>query len=118
MGTWGAGNFDSDGAFDFIDEQIDRYITLVTEICADEEYRFRLDEDAEAELMPSIELLIFLCEHCGGVLPTGLDIAAWKQRYLAMYDADINYLEPSPEIKEERRAVIERTFDRLLHYQR
>ena len=99
-------------------EQIDRYITLINEIFADEEYRFLLDEDAEGELMPSVEILILLCEHCNGVLPEDLDVAAWKQRYLAMYDVQINGLDPVPGHKEERRAVIESTFDRLLTYQR
>jgi Domain of unknown function (DUF4259) len=118
MGTWGTGNFDSDGASDFIFEQIDRFVALINEIFADEEYRFRLDEDAEAELMPSVEILILLCEHCSGVLPEGLDISAWKQRYLEMYDAQADGLAPVPGFKEERRAVIEKTFDRLLQWQR
>jgi hypothetical protein len=117
MGTWGAGNFANDAALDFIGHEIDRYITLINEIFADED-RFRLDEDAEGELMPSVEILIVLCERCAGILPTGLDIAAWKQRYLEMYDAQIDGLAPVPGHKEERRAVIETTFDRLLIYQR
>jgi hypothetical protein len=118
MGTWGAGTFDSDGASDFIFEQTDRYVALINEIFADEEYRFLLDEDAEAELMPSVEILILLCERCNGVLPEGLDIGAWKQRYLAMYDDQSDRLEPVAGFKEERRAVIEKTFDRLLKWQR
>jgi len=118
MGTWGAGNFDSDGASDFIFEQIDRYVALINEIFADEESRFRLDEDAETELMPSVEILLLMCEHCNGVLPKGLDISAWKQRYLEMYDAQIDGLEPVVGFKEERRAVIEQAFDRLLRWQR
>jgi Domain of unknown function (DUF4259) len=118
MGTWGVGNFDSDGAIDVIDEQIDRYITFIKEIFADEVYRFRLDEDAEAELIPSVEILIFLCERCGGVLPEGLDIAAWKQRYLTMYDEQIDGLKLRGHQKEQRHAVIASTFDRLLPYQR
>jgi hypothetical protein len=118
MATWGAGNFDSDGAFDFIFEQIERYVALINEIFADEEYRFLLDEDAETELMPSVEILILLCERCNNVLPEGLKVDAWKQRYLAMYDAQIDDLAPVPGFKEERRAVIERTFDRLLKHQR
>jgi hypothetical protein len=117
MGTWGAGNFDSDAALDFIGEQIRRYIAIINEVFA-VEYRFRLDEDAEGELIPSVEILIFLCEHCGGILPSGLDVAAWKQRYLAMYDAQISGLAPVGGYKEERRALIESTFDRLLTHQR
>jgi hypothetical protein len=117
MGTWGAGNFASDAALDFIAHQMRRYITLINEIFADED-RFRLDEDAEGELMPSVEILILLCERCAGILPKGLDVTAWKQRYLEMYDAQIDGLAPVPGHKEERRAVIERTFDRLLTHQR
>ncbi len=81
-------------------------------------YRFLLDEDAETELMPSIEILILLCEHCTGVLPEDLDVAAWKQRYLVLYDEQIDHLAPVPGFKEERRAVIEKTLDRLLKWQR
>ena len=68
--------------------------------------------------MPSVEILILLCEHSGGVLPKGLDVAAWKELYLDMYDAQIDGLAPVPGHKEERRAVIETTFDRLLTHQR
>ena len=39
-------------------------------------------------------------------------------RYLEMFDAHIDHLAPVPGFKEERRAVIESTFDRLLPYQR
>ena len=42
MGTWGASNFASDAALDFIAHQMRRYITLIDEIFADED-RFRLD---------------------------------------------------------------------------
>ena len=75
MGTWGAGNFASDAALDLIAHQVRRYITLINEIFADED-RFRLDEDAEGELMPSVEILILMCERCAGILPKGLDVTA------------------------------------------
>src|SRR5262245_36285860 len=117
MGTWGAGNFDSDAALDFVGEQIRRYIALINEVFA-VAYRFRLDEEADGELIPSVEILILLCEHCGGVLPSWLDVAAWKQRYLAMYDAQISGLAPVGGYGDERRAVIESTFDRLFTHQR
>jgi hypothetical protein len=47
------------------------------------------------------------------VLPEGLDIAAWKQRYLAMYDEQIDGLKPRGHQKEQRRAVIASTPDQL-----
>ena len=37
MGAWGAGNFDSDAALDFVGHEIDRYITLINEIFADDD---------------------------------------------------------------------------------
>jgi len=116
LGTWGFGNFESDDALDFVDEQIDRLVAIITEIFADEQ-RFLLDEGAEGQLMPSAEILILLCEHCGALLPKEIDVAAWKRRYLDMYDAQIDGVSWAPGYKEARRAVIESTFDRLLTHQ-
>jgi hypothetical protein len=113
MGTWGPGNFDSDMALDFINEQVDHYVRLI-EAIFDDEQRFLLDEDAEAMILPSIEILLLLCGECHGVLPTSLDVAAWTARYLAMYDDQIDGLEPGPDFKRQRRTVIEETFDELL----
>jgi hypothetical protein len=116
MGTWGADNFASDMALDFINEQVDHYVGVMEEIFGDEG-RFRLDEDAEGMLMPSVEILILLCEQCHGVLSEGVDVAGWKARYLAMYDDQIDGLDPALDFKQERRAVIAATFDKLLHWQ-
>jgi hypothetical protein len=117
MGTWGFGNFESDAALDFVDEQIDRFVAIITEVFADEQ-RSLLDEDAEGQLMPSVEILILLCEHSSAALPKEIDVAAWKRRYLELYDAQIDGLSAAPGYKEARRAVIESTFDRLLPHQR
>lgn len=116
VGTWGFGNFESDDAQDFVDEQIDRFVDIITEVFADEQ-RFLLDEGAEGQLMPSVEILILLCEHCGALLPQEIDVAAWKRRYLEMYDAQIDGVSAAPGYKDKRRAVIESTFDRLLPHQ-
>ncbi len=112
MGTWGPSNFENDAALDFINREVDRYVGIIQGIFADEQ-RFRLDEDAEGMLTPSIEILQLLCEHAGGVLPQKLDVAAWKTHYLAMYDDQIDDLEPQGDFKQQRRAVIEATFDKL-----
>lgn len=113
MGTWGAGTFQNDAALDFINIEVDRHIAAIEAIFADES-RFRLDEDAEGELMPRIEILLALCERCHGVLQENVDIAVWKVHYLAMYDEQIDDLEPTDDYKEQRRAVIASTFDRLI----
>ena len=113
MGTWEPGTFDNDAALDFINEEIDRHISAIEAIFADGE-RFCLDEDAEGELMPRVEILILLCESCHGVLPEELDSGRWKAQYLEMYDDQINGLEPSEEYKRQRRISIAATFDRLI----
>ena len=117
MGTWGAGIFEKDAALDFINDEIDRHVRAIEEIFADDT-RFQLDEDAEGELMLRIELLVLLCEHCSGVLPDKLDFRAWKTRYLTMFDEQIDGLEPADGYKQQRRAVIADSFDRLVSQQR
>lgn len=117
MGTWGPGNFENDAALDFIDEEIDRHVRAIETILADSQ-RFRLDEDAEGELMPRVAILALLCEHSAGVLDSAPgnapDVGAWKARYLEMYDDNIDYLEPRGDFKLQRRAVIANTFDKLI----
>jgi hypothetical protein len=112
MGTWGPVNFASDAALDFIGGEIDRYVGIIQAIFADGQ-RFRLDEDAEGMLVPCVELLSLLLEHGDAVLPKNLDVAAWKARYLEMYDDQIDGLEPTEGYKQQRRVAIEATFDKL-----
>ncbi len=113
MGTWGSGNFENDAELDFINKQVDHYVGLIEAIFGDTE-RFRLDEDAESMLMPCIELLLLVCTHCHGVLPKALSVSTWKVRYLAMYDKQIDRLEPRSDFKRQRRSIINDTFDKLL----
>lgn len=113
MGTWGIGTFVSDEALDFINKEVGRHVTAIEEILADN-LRFRLDEDAEGELMPRIEILRVLCEYCSGTLAKHVDVYAWKTRYLAMFDDQIDELEPPAYYKLQRRIVIANTFDRLI----
>jgi hypothetical protein len=112
VGTWGPGNFDSDAALDFSSAEVDGHIRAIEAIFADDQ-RLRLDEDAEWELMPRLEILSMLCEHCHGILPHQLDIAAWKARYLRMFDDQIDGLAPAGDYKQQRRTIIEATFDKL-----
>jgi hypothetical protein len=112
MGTWGAGNFDSDYALDFLDAEVRRHVEAIEGIFADDEL-FQLDEDAEAVLIPNVFILGLLCEHCRAHLPATIDVGSWKARYLAMFDREIDGLEPAPGFKDERRFVIAATFDRL-----
>lgn len=109
MGTWGAGNFDNDAALDYAGDINDGLVNTINEIFADPD-RFYLDEDAEGMLMPSVEMLTIL----PGAPPPAADVEGWKTRYLALYDEQIDYLEPADGYKEERRQVIVSTFDKLI----
>jgi hypothetical protein len=112
--------FGSDGAWMFIQDEVWSHVKAIEAIMANE-HRFSLDEATEYELIPRIEILVFLCD-CGGVLDDKLNLADWKSRYLAMYDDQIDeYLrdgEYKEELKRRRRAVIENTFDRLIDQQK
>lgn len=113
MGTWGEGNFDSDGARDYLNEVVVSFIGRIETCLADEELS-RLDEDGESILMPSVEILALLCEQFRARPPEESRVKEWKEKYLQIYDEEIDGLEPAPGYKEERRKAIEATFDRLI----
>jgi hypothetical protein len=112
MGTWGAGNFESDGALDYVNEVADEIAARIEEILDDGD-RSALDEEGEAVLMPSVAMLSVLHEHCGGAPPKPDVVRRWKKVYLAIFDDQIDDLEPKETYKQERRVVIERTFTEL-----
>jgi|SRR6185369_10317077 len=112
MGTWGAGNFDSDGALDYLGDHIDSLVEKINECF---EAGAGLDEEGESELMPTVELLVILAEQCPAAPPKPEEVKTWKKRYLKTYDSEIDDLDPQEGFKEERRAVIEQTFDRLIN---
>ncbi len=109
MSAWGANTFQNDAALDFINEEIDCHVRAIEGIFADED-RFALDEDAEGELMPRVEILLLLCEHCGGALPEKLNPATWKARYLAMYDDQMMGWNPAKNLNDnDRRSLRQRS---------
>lgn len=112
MGIFGEGNFANDGALDYVNDLVDRLAATVDECLADEE-RSALDEEGEAVIMPSIEIIALLCEHCSAAPPPEETVNRWREQYLHIYDEEIDFLDPKPTFKEKRRAVIERTFERL-----
>ncbi|MCG8349812.1 MAG: DUF4259 domain-containing protein [Chloroflexales bacterium] len=113
MGTWGSGNFENDGAGDYRDSITYQLIDKV-EACFEHEEGYALDEGGEAELMPSVAMLVVLCEHCDGIPPAEAVAQTWKRTYLQIYDDQIEDLAPNPAFRAERRKVIEATFDRLI----
>ncbi|MBV9469156.1 MAG: DUF4259 domain-containing protein [Abitibacteriaceae bacterium] len=112
MGTWGSGNFENDGALDYVGSIIVELRSRIERCLADED-AVALDEEGEAVVVPSVQIIALLCEHCKAAPPEASVVARWKDEYFAVFDEQIDSLEPKPGFKERRRAVILATFDHL-----
>jgi hypothetical protein len=64
----------------------------------------------------NLELLYLLKRqrYVGVTLPPADTLRAWKRAYLSVWDGSIDGLEPTPEHRAARRAVLVTTFDRLI----
>jgi hypothetical protein len=118
MGTWGPGNFESDGACDYRDDFVQQLFKTI-EACLAPNYRQHFDivRDGEEKLMASLDMLIVLCK-AYDISPHIFDIesdviSGWKETYLRLYDEKIDDYDPKPNYKVERRTVIASTFDKL-----
>jgi hypothetical protein len=107
--AWDVGNFDNDGAMDFLSMQTMQLTATITAVAADE-MRLELDEDGETLFMPSVELLALLCERYNAEPPRPAVVRQWHEKYLEVYDRGIDALKTSSEFKVDRRKAIEKTF--------
>ena len=114
MGTWGEGNFDSDGALDYLGELTESLVGTVEEVFADKD-RLSLDEDAEGVIMPVVAILSMLCKNCNAAPPKEKTVLKWHKKYLQVYDRQIDGLliDPKSPYKKARRKVIDNTFKEL-----
>ncbi len=115
MGTWGSGNFDDDTAADHLSLLTDRLIREVAEAMSGDPVDIEPDEYWGVAVPCNLELLHLLAtqNYVGASLPDPDVVAGWKVRFLAAWDQAIDGLEPRPGFKEQRRAVLIRTFDQL-----
>jgi hypothetical protein len=109
METWGEGNFDNQGAKDYLNVLAARLVAAIKEVVADDE-RIQPDEDGETILMPSVELLALLCERYNVAPPKEKTIRQWGQQYLQVFDEAPDNCDRDSESKAKRRRMIERTF--------
>jgi hypothetical protein len=107
--AWGVGNFDNDAAVDYLSMLTMQLTATITAVAADDE-RLALDEDGETMLMPSVEVLALLCERYNAEPPKPAAVQQWREKYLAVYDRQIDTLNPSAEFRVGRRRAIEQTF--------
>jgi hypothetical protein len=60
MGTWGSGNFENDGALDYLSQVASQLVTRIEQVFENDVAQ--LDEDGEWVLMPSVQILSVLHE--------------------------------------------------------
>lgn len=113
MGTWGAEIYQNDGALDYVVELAQQVMEKI-DYCF-QGTRANPDELGESLLMPSVDILRLLCEQCNAPRPQRSTVQAWKDTYLDNWDGQIDQTHPAPGYKEQRRAVIVQTFDKLLN---
>ncbi|XXX75560.1 hypothetical protein WMF30_48710 [Sorangium sp. So ce134] len=109
MGTWGAGNFDGDGAMDAYAGLVRGIAEQIDEGLGEGDVQFE-DVDGEIALM---EVLAVLGERCVKLHLPLARVEGWSRRVLAAYDAQIDALGATEAFKAERRRVLQTTFERL-----
>jgi len=111
MGTWGPGNLDSDSTHDILSEQSHKLIEETLELAASEEAA-QYDEYDYDKLFVNFETIFALQRsHLLLYYPEPEAAISCKHTYLARWDA---YAKKNKAEWDERRAVIAKTFDRLI----
>jgi hypothetical protein len=115
VGSWGRGNFDSDTAADHLGILTGRLVAEISAAMSGNPVEIEPDEYWGVAVPCNLELLCLLADqpYVGVTLPPLETIADWKRRYLAVWDEAVDGLESTAEYREQRRAVLVNTFDRL-----
>ncbi len=120
MGTWGPGNFDDDAAADHLARLTDQLVTEIAEAMSGDPVELEPDEYWGVAVPANVELRAVLArmDYVGVLLPEVTTIETWKSKYLAVWDSTIDGLEPTPDFRAARRAVLVSTFDDLAELRR
>lgn len=116
MGTWGGGNFDSDTAADHLSEITGRLLSEIEEAMAGDPTGLEPDDYWGVVVPCDIDLLCLIAEqgYAGVVVPEPTVAEAWKRTFMDVWERTIDDLDPAEGYKEDRRAELNRTFDRLV----
>lgn len=116
MGIWGHNNFESDLALDVLGSLIQRIIYEIEETFTNESSDSVYGSGGEDIIMANLDILGTLLEHYH-IHPDikKEKIIDWKQNFLGTYDRITENPEGDDiEFVNERRKIIEATFDRLI----
>jgi hypothetical protein len=114
MGVWGPANFDNDTAFCFANDAVIKPMIAQLRRVVDNPRLADPEEDASFKIMAAAEILAVLCEQLPVPPPPTELVEDCRDLCLRGWDEGIDKLEPEPRYKEERRAAIAATFERLL----
>ncbi|MFJ9432436.1 DUF4259 domain-containing protein [Streptomyces sp. NPDC101490] len=121
MGDWGTGNFENDTASDHLSILTDRLISEVADVMAGDPAGIEPDEYGGVAVPANLELLSLLARqgYVGALLPEAEVVEGWKKTYMAVWESYyLDRPEVSSRYKDERRAVLIRTFDDLAELRR
>jgi len=113
MGTWGSGNFDSDQALDYLAQVCDPLVEKLVAIVENPSLA-EADEDGWEECLVAVEILTRLGGHYISEKLTPSLVATCRDVLLTEWLASIDELDPDPDYRAARPAVIRESFDKLL----
>lgn len=114
MGVWGAENFANDTAFCYALDEVVNPLTAQLRRVIQDPALADPGQDASFKIMAAAEMLAVLCEQLRLAPPATELVEECRDLCLRGWDEGIDKLDPKPGYKEERRAVIAATFERLL----
>jgi hypothetical protein len=120
MGSWGAGNFDSDTAADHLGMLCEKILAQTSKMMRTKK-RLAPDEYFGVAVPCNLELLNLIRRqgYVGCTLPEPEIIEEWKVRYMEVWDARIEGLAPGPQYaahRKARRRILLKTFDELIRH--
>jgi hypothetical protein len=116
MGTWGAGNLESDNAAEYLLYQIFEPLEEQIRSVLEDDANAEADEDGDATMV-AVDALAALCAHFGETTQiTRKKLVQIQKKYLKVWSKSMDGLEPVEGHKSARQTQIEATFARLLDY--
>lgn len=113
MGEWGAGNFEQDGALDFMWREVQMPLIQKIQAMLDDPVVAEADEPDSGPIMAAVAILALLAEHLTATAPKPEQVALWKKTFLESWDKTASDVFFRYDEMIARRSVIAATFDRL-----